>query len=245
MPLLSMSGKFYGKLLVCLQEPKGVLGPRVAETLRVPENIYLTVSKSGKMDKQMMKRWIDDCVQPLISDQQIMLIYDSWAGQVDEETYSSLGENCRREKIPAKATSLIQPLDKYIFRQYKIFRRLIFERVMLDELALDMHNRENVLKMHSLIFNQMQSEIFVPMCKYAWYACTYTTEKQDFKNVQELLFSSTYDKCEMDSCPMESFIKCAHCNLHLYFDHFFVEYHYHPLNNDTNSHLHDPAQNSE
>jgi len=28
MPLLSMSGKLEGKLIVCLQEPKGIIGPR-------------------------------------------------------------------------------------------------------------------------------------------------------------------------------------------------------------------------
>lgn len=76
-----------------------------------------------------------------------MLIYNSWCGQVDDEIYSDLGEKCKREQIPAGATSLIQPLDKYIFRQYKIFRRKIFERVVLDEINLDMRKRENVLRL--------------------------------------------------------------------------------------------------
>ncbi|XP_035715598.1 uncharacterized protein LOC110859705 isoform X1 [Folsomia candida] len=94
MPLLSMSGKFIGKLLICLQEPQGYLGPIVKKNLEVPSNIYLVASKSGKLDKTIMKKWITDCVAPYISENKAILIYDSWAGQVDDLTYESLSEQC-------------------------------------------------------------------------------------------------------------------------------------------------------
>lgn len=223
-----MDGGFTGKLLLCLQETNGRLGPRVLQSLDVPENIYLVASKSGKFDKRLMQKWVEDCIQPMTSDRQIMLLYDSWTGQTYDEIYSSLGENCIREQIPPKATSLVQPLDKYIFRQYKIFRRKIFERVVLDGLDLDLHKRENIIKLHSLIFNQFQSKSFTPMFNYSWYACTYTTEKE-FKNVNQLLFSSQDINCESDFCQSETFIKCAHCNLNFCFQHFYVQNHYHSI----------------
>lgn len=227
MPLISMAGRLTGKLLICLQEPKGVLGPRISESLVVPDNIYVTTSKSGKLDKRIMTNWINDCVKPLTNDNDIMLIYDSWGGQVDDEIYAELGEKCKREQIPAGATSLVQPLDVCIFRQYKRFRRKIFERVILDEINLDMHKRENVLRMHSLIFDQLSSEAFVPMFQYAWFACTYTEDRITFNNVNQLLFTMNCDKCESDMCQGENFIRCSHCNLHLCFDHFFIENHNH------------------
>lgn len=153
MPLVSMGGRLTGKLLVCLQEPKGILGPRVSKSVKIPdskipENIYLVASKSGKLDKLIMKNWVNDCIKPItesIDNTRIMLLYDSWGGQVDDDIYVSLGNKCIREQIPAGATSLIQPLDKYVFRQYKIFRRKICERVVLDNMELDMHNRDNVV----------------------------------------------------------------------------------------------------
>lgn len=67
MPLISMAGGLAGKLLVCLQEATGVLGPRVSESLLIPDNIYLTTSKSGKLDKRIMKNWANDCLKPLIN----------------------------------------------------------------------------------------------------------------------------------------------------------------------------------
>lgn len=77
MPLLSLSGKFAGKLLICLQEPQGFLGPTVIKHLDVPPNMYLVVSKSGKLDKRIMKKWIDDCVAPYVDNNKSILIYDS------------------------------------------------------------------------------------------------------------------------------------------------------------------------
>lgn len=228
MPLLSMGGKFIGKLLICLQEPKGKLGPRVSESLEIPENIYLVVSKSGKLDKGLMASWVEECVQPLCKDKKIALMYDSWTGQTDETIYTSIGENCTRLQIPAKATSLIQPLDKYIFRQYKIFRRKIFERVVLDNLDVDLHKRQYVIKMHSVIYNQLQCDDFNAMLRYAWMACNYIEDKEPFLNVNALLFNLENDECECD-CDEQSFIRCGHCKMHLCFKHFFEEFHFHPM----------------
>ena len=59
MPLISMSGKLVSKLLICLQETGGRFGPRVWEGLVIPDNIFITCSKSGKLDKRIMKRWVE------------------------------------------------------------------------------------------------------------------------------------------------------------------------------------------
>lgn len=232
MPLLSMSGKFIGKLLICLQEPQGYLGPIVKKNLEVPSNIYLVASKSGKLDKTIMKKWITDCVAPYISENKAILIYDSWAGQVDDLTYESLSEQCTRFQIPAKATSIIQPLDKYIFRQYKIFRRKIFEKVVLDSIDIDLHKRQNVIKMQSLMYNQFQSAAFEPMFKYAWFACNYKSDRVKFKNVAETLFSTSFDDCEEEMCNRETFIKCAHCSVNMCFHHFYIDNHFHSDDSD-------------
>jgi len=229
MPLLSMSGKLEGKLLVCLQEPKGIIGPRVSETLEVPENIYLLASKSGKMDKALMKRWINDCVEPLTAQKSIVLIYDSWKGHLDSNLYENLKNDCKRFVIPAGTTSLAQPLDRHFFIEYKLFRRKIFDRVNLDEMELDLHKRQNVIKMHSLIYNQLQAPVFNALGKYAWFSCTYLTERVKFQSVNDKCFNALYDKCEHDNCTEESFMQCAHCNLYLCLTHCLVELHYHRI----------------
>lgn len=48
-PTISGDGKLLSPLFVALQERSGAFGPAVQETLFQPSNIYLTVSKSGKL----------------------------------------------------------------------------------------------------------------------------------------------------------------------------------------------------
>jgi len=229
MPLLSMDGKLHGKLLVCLQEQAAEFGKRVKQSLEIPENIYLVCSKSGKLDKGIMKRWLNDCVSPIASNhERIVLIYDSWTGQTDSSLYDNVPNLAKRFQIPAKTTSFTQPLDVYFFRQYKVLRRKLADRVQLDGLEINLHSRDNVIKMHSLIYNQLQSALFQPMLKYSWYACKYTNERAGrFLNVNELLFDMSCLDCDEISCQEFAFIRCSHCRSHLCIKHFFVSFHYH------------------
>jgi hypothetical protein len=229
MPLISMDGRLRGRLLVCLQEKDGKLGPRVSESLKksTPPNIYLTCSKSGKLDKKIMKDWVSNCLCPVMASDPGILLLDSWSGQLDNDLFVAV-PNCKRLQIPPKTTSFIQPLDRYFFRQYKILAKRISERVFLDDLQVDLKERANVIKMHSLIFNQMQSQKFTPLLKYAWYASGYTeTRAGGFLNLEEILFAFDPDECEEDMCERQTFIKCSHCEAHLCFEHFFVENHAH------------------
>jgi hypothetical protein len=52
-------------------------------------------------------------------------------------------------------TSSALPLDVYFFRQMKIFARKFYDHVFLDDLKVEMHHRDNVIKMQSLIHNQL------------------------------------------------------------------------------------------
>src|SRR5581483_6110171 len=151
---------------------------------------------------------------------EILLLYDSWAGQVDDQIYSNV--QCHRLKIPAKTTSLIQPLDKVIFRQYKVFRMKISDRCLLDSVNFDLHSSQDVLYMQSLIYNQLQSPKFYLMLKYAWLACGYTGERVRFQNVIQALFEDNNSKCDEKNCESYCFITCAICNKKLCFHHFVV-----------------------
>jgi hypothetical protein len=202
------------------------LGPRVLEKLKVPSNIHLAVSKSGKLDKSIMKTWVTECLDK-VTDQKMVLLLDSWSGQQDQALYESV-PRCKRLQIPPKTTASVQPLDRYFFRQYKIVRRAIHERILIDDLDIDLKSRDNVLKMHSLIFDKFQSDSFRPMLRYSWFACGYTDERAGrFENARELLFCQIDEECHEDMCDQSTFIRCSHCKKHLCFEHFYIHYHFH------------------
>ncbi len=59
--------------------------------------------------------------------------------------------------IPPNTTSMVQPLDKYGFRLWKNFVRKFSDRVILDGIDVNLFQRNNILKLQSLVHNQFSS----------------------------------------------------------------------------------------
>ena len=160
-----------------------------------------------------------------------LLLLDSWAGQTDPHIYNQLfNENikCEQLQIPPKTTGDIQPLDRYFFRQWKYIKQKICDRLAIDEIDIDITARNNILKMHSLIHNQLTASIFSSMIKYSWYSSGYLlNDPGSFQNVQDVCFSFDDDLCSVASCDDFAFISCSHCKHVLCFMHFFVIDHKH------------------
>ncbi|CAF1517005.1 unnamed protein product [Didymodactylos carnosus] len=68
----------------------------------------------------------------------------------------------------------------------KVIPRRIYDRVMLDELDINMGERNNIIRLTSLNHNQLSSESFRRMIQYTWYASGYTdAHPGPFKTVAE------------------------------------------------------------
>ena len=230
MPMISMGGALVGPVFICLQEPTGKLGPRVKRSLYQSNNIHVTCSKSGKLTKTHIHYWAEQVLHPSVS-KNCLLLFDSWSGQTDPSNYDGIFTDditCERMQIPAKTTGDIQPLDRYFFRQWKYFKQKICDRIAIDRVNIDITSRNNVLKMHSLIHNQLSAAKFSPMIKYAWFSTGYLlTDPGPFENVQDVCFSFDEDFCSMSTCNDYSFISCSYCNSILCFRHFFIDDHKH------------------
>ncbi len=230
-PIITLEGKLLSSLFICLQESGGKFGPRVQQNMFQCPNVVVYCSKSGKMTKELVREWCEESLIPAISSKSLLLL-DSWSGHSDTENICSLfsqDKPCEILKIPPKTTSLIQPLDVYFFRQWKLFARKIYERVSLDRLEINLKDRNNIIKMHSLIHNQLSSPRFYTMIKYSWFKSGYFTENPGkFKNVIETCFKFTEQVCYQDcsQCSEGVFIICSWCSLPLCFTHFYEKYHY-------------------
>ncbi len=94
----------------------------------------------------------------------------------------------------------------------------------IDQLPIDLRSRDSILKLHSLIHNQLSSKRFIPMIRYAWYTCGYAVQDPGrFKNVRDTCFSFDKDICSIIGCSDHTFICCSWCGAVLCFCHFFVE----------------------
>lgn len=227
-PIISMSGHQIGPLFLCLKEKNGHMSDNIKRNLFKADNVVTTCSQSGKLTTSLVEYWVENVLLPTIGDKKTLLLSDYWGGQRDPKLYQSL-KNFIRMEIPKKTTCLIQPCDVYYNRQYKYLIRQTYDYVRLYDLEINLSQRNNIIKMNSLVYNQLSSPRFNLMLKYAWYQSGYLKQNPGvFENVKEVCFSFKESYCQMQQCDDSlPFIKCSHCNIVLCFEHFFIRYHFH------------------
>ena len=157
------------------------------------------------------------------------MFLDSWSGHKDQKIFDeNLGENIFEICIiPPKTTPIAQPLDVYFNYWWKYFARRIADCVAIDRIDINLSDRNNIIKMHSLIHWQLGSEVYKPMIKYAWHKAGYLNEHPGpFQSVADFAFPKKNHYCDIINCQKISFIQCSRCINYLCFQHFFIDYHY-------------------
>ena len=102
-----------------------------------------------------------------------LVICDSCYGHKDEHVLlEAFGGKYVDLKIipPNKTTKYAQPLDMYFFRQYKTYAKIITDFIKLrsSNMQPKFHDRFFIMKLHSVIYNQLSAEAYRPMLRYAW-----------------------------------------------------------------------------
>lgn len=229
-PIISLGGQLVGPLYLCLQEPDGKMGATVKKRLFEPSNVVITCSKSGKLTSSLVRYWCEKCLIPSI-DKRCLLLSDSYSGQNDPKIYEDIkSKSVERIMIPKNTTCDIQPLDRYFNRQLKILIKRVYHYVALEEIDINLWERNNIIKLMSLVHNQLASPVFKKMIQYSWFSSGYTNDDPSpFQNVLQVCFpqDALVAQCEERNCIATTFITCAICSKKLCFDHFFIEYHFH------------------
>jgi len=111
------------------------------------DNLYVLPSKSGKLTKEILQKWLKDVYFPSVPDVSV-LILDSWSAQNEENILYPKPENKEVvvKTIPAGTSAMVQPLDVFGFRIWKQFVRFFNDLVMLHDLTINIHLRNNLLK---------------------------------------------------------------------------------------------------
>ena len=113
-------------------------------------------------------------------------------------------------------------------RMWKNFARKFSDRVLLDGLDVNLHLRDNIIQLQSLIHNQFSSPRFKNFIKYAWFKSGYKVDRPPpFKTPVQICFNLTDETCQNDcsQCSDGVFIICSWCLYPFCFNHFFIENH--------------------
>lgn len=225
-PTISADGKLLSPLFLVLKEQTGEFGPRVSEGLFRPSNVFIEASKSGKLTSELLQTWLEEVFFPNVGNSSLLLL-DSWSGQCNRTVLQVVPQNKHFDlmTIPKGTTGKIQPLDVFGFRIWKNFVRKFSDTVILLRSDINLHNRNNIIKLQSLTHNQLSSPRFINLFKYTWYKSGYLEERPTvFENPVDFCFKDMEPIC--DICGEIAVITCAWCKKKLCLKHFFEEYHY-------------------
>ena len=114
-----------------------------------------------------------------------LVLCDSWSEHKDEQVLVEAfgGKDVDLKIIPSKTTKYAQPLDVYFFRQFKSYAKRITDFIKLrsSNMQPKFHDRFFIMKLHSVIYNQLYAEACGPMLSLRmaerwlryWYECMY------------------------------------------------------------------------
>ncbi|KAL1516408.1 hypothetical protein ABEB36_000326 [Hypothenemus hampei] len=120
---------------------------------------------------------------------------------------------------------MIQSLDVFGFRVWKNFVRKFSDAVLLHNYDINLHARNNLIKIQSLVHNQLSSPRYINLFKYSWFKSGYIEERPpEFENPVEYSFYTVSAKCDL--CDQVAIVRCGWCKKNLCFKHFFDENHY-------------------
>ncbi|XP_076634339.1 uncharacterized protein LOC143348226 [Colletes latitarsis] len=225
-PTITADRRLLSPLFMVLQEANGQFGPIVQKTLFKPTNVYVIASKSGKLTSAHFKIWLEELFFTNTKTTSVLLL-DSWSGHCEQDVCNakSTGKEIINKTIPKGTTGRIQPLDVYGFRVWKNYVQRFSDDVLLHDYDVNLHLRNNVIKLQSLVHNQLSSPRYKNLFQYAWYKSGYTEEKSDFVNPVDFIFEqNTQMKCAL--CDETPIIRCSWCKKAFCLKHFFHEYHF-------------------
>lgn len=189
-------------------------------------NLFARSTPSGLCDKVITMEWFEKVMIPN-SQRGSALLLDSWGGFMESCNSDRVKNHLRIEIVPPKVTGRIQPLDKYFNRPWKVFMRRLSDKVRMNNPAYILAVRQNIARMISLIHYQFCAPRFRPMVKYAWFSSGYLAERPPHFETpaQFCLNFKPREICAGNGCTQMGFIKCAHCENILCFNHCLLAQH--------------------
>ena len=228
-----------GKLFLNFQEIGGKFGVRISKEVRKLEaklgNIRVSCTNSGLMNKSSCQEWLSNLIdyQDICRNSSekpnFLLLLDSYSCHWNDNLVNCFDEEkitLNFHKIPENTTTFLQPLDRMFNHELKYFVRNFENKIITEDINIKVYDRFNLMKLWSLIWEQLSSEKFENLIKYC-FINSFFDNSIEYKHVKEVCFNSQYVICEIDSCKNDFFLKCSICEISLCFKHFYIEFHNH------------------
>lgn len=217
-PTFSASGDSISPLLVVLPEKGGKFGVRVEKSMFKHPILYVKASKSGLVDKSIIKDWYEHIFFPNCG-KKCLLLHDALTTYKDQEYYNQVkpkNVQLRTEVIPPGTTGKVQPCDVGIFRTFKSFHRKLSNDVRHYCHGVQVHARDNILRLIASTQFQISAPILKDFIRHSFVKCEYIEKKggDRFEDPMKYCFGKDVkkNKCSEKDCETMARIRCAWCS---------------------------------
>lgn len=107
--------------------------------------------------------------------------------------------------ILPECSSLCQPCDLYFYRQVENYIGQFQNWSVLAAANYEVSSREDCIKIHLLIHNQLQAPIYSIIMKYAWYARKLIMSHEAFSAGNQIAFLDAINIAECE-CSEQAFM---------------------------------------
>ena len=125
-PLVSMDGTLRSPMLIILQEKDGVFGPNVMKKMKKCDNLIIECTRSGIVSTKILHDWLLDHFK--VCGEKCLLLIETLGSYKDwqlTDCKKPSNVDYKTETIPPHCTRRCQPCDPFLFRQWKIFVKMI------------------------------------------------------------------------------------------------------------------------
>ena len=113
------------------------------------------------------------------------------------------------------------------FRIWKNFVRHFSDSVVLMNSDVNLHLRNNIIKLQSSVHDQLSSPRYINTFEQGWFKSNYIGKKPDnFDNPVEFGFGVSQPHCEKTDCKNVAIIRCSWYQKSLCVKNFFNDYHF-------------------
>lgn len=209
---ISASGELLPKCFVTLHEPKP---PQSFQALVAPfTELYVTNSRSGKMDSKLANEWLKEVFVPNVADKSLLLL-DSWPGFNQMMKLPIVNTHKLQIVVfPPGTTGELQPLDLQFNRQFKNFLQQIQQEIRRADTTFIISKRANLLQILSFVYNQIKAPIFKNWIKAGFVQLgMIRTQSSYVVPAQYCLDPTKTGGHHCSKCVKFSTIQCAHCDV--------------------------------
>ena len=116
----------------------------------------------GKLNGSLIECYIREVLDKVTNNRSLLLV-DQWSLRTDLTKYEknlTKGQLFRLMVIPGRTTATNQPCDTYFLRQWEEMAKRCYHRVSIDQLDIDLINHDSIIKLQSMVHDQLCSRLF-------------------------------------------------------------------------------------